>query len=112
MKYSGYERTGQRWLVYASRKEKPRVSTPKDWETATFAMWDDFRVHLPPDAVAIDSSPVCQGIAIHKDELLRPPHPDKDGAEIVAAAFGALWAILRPAFQMPKERADDGEDHR
>lgn len=104
MRYSGYEKAGQRWLVYVSNKEQPRVSVPRRWHRKDLVVsWDDFRVHLPSDAIPVESSPEPQGIVVAPTELLRFSTQGDDYSGVIAAIISILWMVMRPLFARPKE---------
>lgn len=99
MLYSSYEPAAERWLVFASRRDRPRVTAPSDWRERAFVTWDHLQVHLPTDAIFAETSPIVRGTAFRREDILQPlSQRHVDYLAVGGTLVGLLWALLKPLF--------------
>ncbi|MCK6512825.1 hypothetical protein L6R29_23095 [Myxococcota bacterium] len=99
MLYSAYEPPTRRWLVYSSRRNKPRVTVSSRWESAPFVHWDELEVHLPTDAHFVETSGEVRGMIVRYFDIIQPlSQRNVDYLAIGGTIAAILWALIKPFF--------------
>lgn len=68
MKFSAYEESGQRWIVWTAN-ERPAVRYARAVRDDAFAILEDVGIQLPTDAVASTSALLPEGVVVDRAAL-------------------------------------------